>query len=327
MAIYLPSPKNINAAGRLIRQGELVAFATETVYGLGANAFDSKACEKIFKAKCRPHYDPLIVHVGSLRQLTAVAAGLTDQVIKMLFRFWPGPLTAVLKKQAHIPNCVTADLETVAVRIPSHDVALALIKAAGVPIAAPSANPFGYLSPTTAQHVEEQLGDKIEMILNGGPCNLGLESTIIDFTKEVPELLRHGGIPREDIESICGPIVMGQAILEQPIAPGQLASHYSPETKLVILKAGQEPDRSLQYGVLTHSSLYKYDDARFVEVVSSSGDFREAAHNLFAALHRLDKQKLDIIYAYEFPEEELGAAIMDRLRKAAVKSISKTVKI
>ena len=319
MPIYLPSPENIDAAGRLIRQGELVAFATETVYGLGANAFSAEACEKIFEAKNRPHFDPLIVHIHSIKQLRMVAGGLTDKVIETLFKFWPGPLTAVLQKQPDIPDLITAGLDTVAVRIPSHDVALSLIKAANVPIAAPSANPFGYLSPTTAQHVEDQLGDKVKMILDGGECDCGVESTIIDFTKEVPELLRHGGIPREEIEKICGPVNIGQAVLEQPLAPGQLASHYSPETKLVILSANQQPDQSLNYGILSHSGLSENSGCRFVEKVSPSGDLKEAAHNLFAALHRLDNQNLDIIYAYEFPEEGLGAAIMDRLRKAATK--------
>ena len=319
MAIFEPTPENIAEAGRLIRRGELVSFATETVYGLGANALMPEACEKIFAAKGRPHFDPLIVHIYSIKQLPMVAGGVSEKVMKALFEFWPGPLTAVLKKQPEIPDLVTSNLDTVAVRVPNHDVALSLLKAANVPIAAPSANPFGYLSPTTAEHVEEQLGDKISMILDGGECECGVESTIIDFTKETPELLRHGGIPREEIEKVCGPINLGQAVLEKPLAPGQLASHYSPETKLVILSKDQKPDESLKYGILTHSGLNKGLNCDFIEKISPSGDLKEAAHNLFSALHRLDHQGLDIIYAYEFPEEGLGAAIMDRLRKAAVK--------
>ena len=319
MAVFEPSPENISEAGRLIRSGELVSFATETVYGLGANALSPEACEKIFAAKGRPHYDPLIVHIHSIKQLSQVATGVSDKVMDILFDFWPGPLTAVLKKQPDIPDLVTAGLETVAVRIPRHNVALSLLKAAGTPIAAPSANPFGYLSPTKAKHVEEQLGNKVSMILDGGDCECGLESTIIDFTKETPELLRHGGIPKEDIEKICGPVNLGKAVLEQPLAPGQLASHYSPETKLVILKQSEKPDESLNYGILTHSGLNQGLNCKYIERISPDGDFKEAAHNLFAALHRLDHAGLDIIYAYEFPEEGLGAAIMDRLRKASVK--------
>ena len=320
MAIFEPTEENISKAAELIRNGDLVSFATETVYGLGANALSSDACEKIFKAKERPHYDPLIVHIHSLEQLTEVAEEIPQMALKAATYFWPGPLTMVLKKKSCIPDSITANMETVAVRMPKHPLALALLKEANVPIAAPSANPFGYLSPTKAQHVEEQLGEKVKMILDGGDCECGLESTIIDFTQSTPHLLRHGAIPKEKIEEICGILMLGKAVLEQPLAPGQLASHYSPETKLVILSKDEKPDQNLNYGILTHSGLNKeLRDSIYVERLSPEGDLQEAAHNLFSALHRLDKLNLDIIYAYEFPEEGLGQAIMDRLRKAAVK--------
>ncbi|MCM8541133.1 MAG: L-threonylcarbamoyladenylate synthase [Lentisphaeraceae bacterium] len=320
MAIFEPTEENISKAAELILNGELVSFATETVYGLGANALNPDACEKIFKAKERPHYDPLIVHIHSIEQLTEIAEDIPQLALKAATYFWPGPLTMVLKKKNCIPDSITANLDTVAVRMPKHPLALALLKKANVPIAAPSANPFGYLSPTTAEHVESQLGDKISMVLDGGECECGVESTIIDFTKDIPQLLRHGGIPKEEIESICGLVMLGKAILEQPLAPGQLASHYSPDTKLVILSQNETPDKSLNYGIITHSGLNKdLRDSIYVERISPNGDLKEAAHNLFSALHRLDNQNLDIIYAYEFPEDGLGAAIMDRLRKAAFK--------
>jgi len=319
VAIFEATEENISKAADLIQAGELVSFATETVYGLGANALSSEACEKIFIAKERPHYDPLIVHIASLDQLPTVAKDVSEEVLNKLKQFWPGPLTAVLKKQSCIPDSITANLDTVAVRIPGHPLALSLLKAANTPIAAPSANPFGYLSPTTAQHVDRQLGPKVQMILDGGECDCGLESTIVNFTSDTPEILRHGGYTRKDIEKICGPVNLGKAILEQPLAPGQLASHYSPETKLVILSKEQKPDASLNFGILTHSGLNEGIECKYIERISPSGNAKEAAHNLFSALHRLDQLKLDIIYAYEFSEEGLGSAIMDRLRKAAVK--------
>lgn len=319
MAIFEANEENILKAAGLINQGELVSFATETVYGLGADALNPEACEKIFKAKERPHYDPLIVHISSIEQLNTVARDVPDAVREKLELFWPGPLTAVLKKQPCVPDSITANLDTVAVRVPKHPIALALLKAAKTPIAAPSANPFGYLSPTSAEHVNRQLGSKVKMILDGGDCDCGVESTIIDFTKKTPEILRHGGYSKEDVEKICGPVIPGQAVLEQPLAPGQLASHYSPETRLVILSKDQKPDHNLNFGILTHSHLSDDIECEYIERISPEGNAKEAAHNLFAALHRLDQQKLDVIYAYEFPEEGLGAAIMDRLRKAAVK--------
>ncbi len=319
MAIFEANEENLSKAAEVLRSGNLVSFATETVYGLGANALSSEACEKIFAAKKRPHYDPLIVHIASIDQLDSVVADFPPNAQIAAEAFWPGPLTMVLPKNEQIPNLITSKLPTVAVRIPAHPVAHSLLKKAALPIAAPSANPFGYLSPTQAIHVEEQLGDSIPMILDGGDCECGVESTIIDFSGDTPILLRHGGIPIEDIEKVCGPIQLGKAILEKPLAPGQLYSHYSPNTPLVILRKDEIPDCTKKYGLLTHSGIHLELNCDHIERVSPEGNLKEAAHNLFTALHRLDELGLEIIYAYEFPEVNLGAAIMDRLRKAAAK--------
>jgi L-threonylcarbamoyladenylate synthase len=319
MAIFEATEENLSKAAEVIRSGDLVAFATETVYGLGANALNANACEKIFAAKKRPHFDPLIVHIASIDQLDSVAAEFPEKAKLAAAKFWPGPLTIVLRKNPAIPDLITSGLPTVAVRIPAHPVAKALLEKLGLPIAAPSANPFGYLSPTTALHVEEQLGDSIPMILEGGDCDCGLESTIVDFSQAEPVLLRHGGIPLEEIVKVCGPVKLGQAVLDKPLAPGQLHSHYSPNTPLVILKNDELPDPKLKYGLLTHSEINNENECHHIEKISSTGNLKEAAHNLFSALHRLDELELEIIYAYEFPEHGLGSAIMDRLRKAAAK--------
>lgn len=319
MPIVEATEENIAKAAELIRSGNLVAFATETVYGLGANALDAQACEKIFHAKKRPHYDPLIVHIHNLEQLDSIVEDFPEKAQLAAQEFWPGPLTMVLTKKPSIPDLITSNLSTVAVRIPAHPVARALLIKSNLPIAAPSANPFGYLSPTKAIHVEQQLGESVPMILNGGDCEWGVESTIIDFTRSDAILLRHGGIPLEEIEKICGPIKLGKSALEKPLAPGQLPSHYSPRTPLTILKNDDSPDFSLKFGFLGHSSSDFDCKCEYIERVSSSNNLKEAAHNLFSALHKLDKLNLEMIYVYEFSEQGLGAAIMDRLRKAAAK--------
>ena len=320
MAIFEPTEENIFKAAEYIQNGELVSFATETVYGLGANALDAAACEKIFIAKERPHYDPLIVHLADADQVSAVVSDFPSKAQAAAKAFWPGSLTMVLPKKDNISDSITANMPTVAVRVPKHPVAKALLEKSKLPIAAPSANPFGYLSPTTAMHVEEQLGNKIPMILDGGECACGIESTIIDFTVEPPQLLRLGGISKEQIEEVCGPIDLGKPVLERPLAPGQLASHYSPNTKLEILPAGELPSiaNGLKAGLLTTGKCPE-SGFKMVESVTLTNDLEEAAHNLFSALHRLDGAKLDVIYAHSFTEQGIGKAIMDRLRKAAAK--------
>lgn len=320
MVIFEPTEENISKAAKFIQDGELVSFATETVYGLGANALDASACEKIFIAKERPHYDPLIVHIADVDQISEVVSTFSDKAQAAAKAFWPGSLTMVLPKKDIISDSITANMPTVAVRVPKHPVAKALLEKSKLPIAAPSANPFGYLSPTTAMHVEEQLGDKIPMILDGGECDCGVESTIIDFTVEPPQLLRFGGISKEEIEEVCGPIDLGKPVLERPLAPGQLASHYSPNTKLEILPPDKFPEvaKGIKAGLLTSGECTE-NRFEIIESVSLNNDLEEAAHNLFSALHRLDDADLDIIYAHSFPEDGIGKAIMDRLRKAATK--------
>jgi len=312
--IYPAKETFIHKAAQALQQGNVVAFPTETVYGLGANALNAEAVAKIFEIKQRPFFDPLIVHVDSRDMVQQVVATLPDIAILCMDAFWPGPLTLVLPKSNNIPEIVTAGLDTVAVRMPQHDVAQKLIHASGVPIAAPSANPFGYLSPTTAEHVAKQLGDKVEIILDGGQCPVGVESTIIKIERDNITLLRHGGIPVEDIESVAGKVNIIQHTHVE--APGQLPYHYAPKTKIVLIKdITNIPDDS-SCAII----LYKKRDLPFKNIhtmyLSDNGDMRQVAANLFTCLHALDAMKLAVIYAEEIPEVGLGQAIMDRLKKA-----------
>lgn len=301
--------------------GGLVAFPTETVYGLGCDALNPDAAAKVFEAKQRPQFDPLIVHIADRRQLDNVARALTTTAWQLIDQFWPGPLTLVLPKQPTIPDLVTAGLDTVAVRMPNHPVAHALIREAGTPIAAPSANPFGYVSPTTAQHVADGLGNAIDLILDGGPCPVGVESTIVSLIGPRAELLRPGSITLEQLSAVIGPLSRSSSVVDQPTAPGQLARHYATQTPITILisaKTRPTPAKNERVGLLIFSEASATDE-RFaaVEVLSTTGDLREAARHLFAALRRLDAQGLDRIYVEPCQEEGLGMAIMDRLRRCA----------
>jgi len=311
----------IRLAGKIIRTGGLVAFPTETVYGLGCDAMNADAAARVFEAKQRPQFDPLIVHIADLKQLNVVIGSLPALGHRLIEAFWPGPLTLVLPKQQTIPDLVTAGLSTVAVRMPHHPVAQAFIREAGTPIAGPSANPFGYVSPTTAQHVADGLGSKVDLILDGGPCLVGVESTIVSLVGPQPELLRPGSITIEQLGAVVGSIRRSTSVNQEPIAPGQLSRHYATQTQLTILAAvGERPllKDNERVGLLIHSRT-RDDDDRFaaVEVLSSTGDLREAARHLFAALRRLDSLGLDRIYAEPCKEEGLGVAIMDRLRRCA----------
>lgn len=313
--------ESIRLAGRIIRTGGLVAFPTETVYGLGCDAMNADAAAKVFEAKQRPQFDPLIVHIADPKQLNIVIESLPVPGRRLMDAFWPGPLTLVLPKQPAIPDLVTAGLSTVAVRMPDHPVAQAFIREAGTPIAAPSANPFGYVSPTTAQHVADGLGSKVDLILDGGPCPLGVESTIVSLAGPQPELLRPGSITIEQLRAVIGSIRRSSAVNERPIAPGQLLRHYATRTPLTILASvGTRPmlNGDERAGLLIHSQAGDTDN-RFaaVEVLSPTGDLKEAAHRMFAALRRLDSLGLDRIYVEPCKEEGLGVAIMDRLRRCA----------
>ena len=298
-----------------------MAFPTETVYGLGCDALNSDAAAKVFEAKQRPQFDPLIVHITDRIQLNNVVSVLTATARLLIDQFWPGPLTLVLPKQPAIPDLVTAGLNTVAVRMPSHPVAQALIREAGTPIAAPSANPFGYVSPTTAQHVSDGLGRTIDLILDGGPCSVGVESTIVSLVGPQAELLRPGSITIEQLSAVIGPLRRSSSIVDQPTAPGQLARHYATQTPVTIMttvKARPILTKNERAGLLIFSPSSAMD-GRFasIEVLSTTGDLREAARHLFAALRRLDTQGLDRIYVESCQEEGLGVAIMDRLRRCA----------
>ena len=314
---------SIRLAGRIIRTGGLVAFPTETVYGLGCDALNPDAAAKVFEAKQRPQFDPLIVHIADRSQLEAIATSQSPLAQRLMDEFWPGPLTVVLPKQSVVPDLVTAGLPTVAVRMPSHPVAHALIREAGTPIAAPSANPFGYVSPTTAQHVSDSLGCNVDLVLDGGPCSVGVESTIVSLVGSQPDLLRPGSITREQLTAIIGPVHGPPGDNDTPVAPGQMTRHYATLTPLTILSAAGEGSvpRSGERAGLLLMSHSRESEARFaaVEVLSPTGNLREAARNLFAALRRLDALRLDRIYAEPCNEEGLGLAIMDRLRRCAAR--------
>ena len=332
------SPASIAVAAAALRAGELVAFPTETVYGLGADAVDARAVARVFAAKERPRFDPLIVHVADVDEVAryAIQEDAADpRVATLAARFWPGPLTLVLRKRDTVPGIVTAGLPTVALRIPAHPVALALIRAAEVPIAAPSANRFGRVSPTRAEHVVRQLAGRVRIVLDGGPCRVGVESTVLLLADGDAVLLRPGGLPVESIEEAIGPVRRhanvdaGAAAL----SPGRQASHYAPGAPLAIVDPWPGPGPGLGLGLAAAAGervgLLAADAAgraaaeaaggpfAAVEVLSARGDPTEAAASLFDALHRLDAAGLDRIVVQPVAEDGLGRAIMDRLRRAA----------
>lgn len=317
MRLVVATPQAIKEAAAIIREGGLVAFPTETVYGLGADALNSLAVAQIFEVKNRPRFDPLIVHIADFSSIRKICSSIDRRAMKLKERFWPGPLTMVLPKTQVISDIVTAGLPSVAVRMPLHPVALELIREAGVPIAAPSANPFGYLSPTTAEHVREQIGKRVDLILDGGRCPIGVESTIIDLTGQEPVILRMGGLTIEEIEEVIGKVKISTSNPERPLSPGQLPRHYSPRTPVRILRDESfEIPEGKRVGLLAFESPKEELPCEMVEVLSSQGDLREAAANFFSCLHRLDRAGLDVIYAEAVPEIGLGRAIMDRLYKA-----------
>ncbi len=341
---------DIEKAASLLEAGELVAIPTETVYGLAANALNAKAVARIFEVKNRPHFDPLIVHLGAGSGPESPMSGMTnlgpcrdaakaetclrnmlepyvrefpDWALKLARAFWPGPLTLVLPRKPIIPDIVTSGLDTVALRIPAHLATLELLARLPFPLAAPSANPFGFVSPTTAQHVLDQLGGKIPYVLDGGPCGIGLESTIVGEMNGAPAILRLGGLRLEDIESVIGKVALAPAG-GKPLAPGTLDSHYAPRTPLHFddlgyAKRGYAPN---DVALL----LYKKELANVPRdqqrVLSPLGDLNEAAQKLFAAMRELDalcaQRGLKAIFTQKFPDQGLGRAINDRLKRASV---------
>ncbi|MCK9210977.1 MAG: L-threonylcarbamoyladenylate synthase [Ignavibacteriaceae bacterium] len=310
----------IKIAAEIIRKGGLVAFPTETVYGLGADGLNSVAVAKIFEVKNRPTFNPLILHIENIDRLNTVCEIPGDKVHDLIEEFWPGPLTLVLPKKTNVPEIVTAGLDTVAVRMPDNLIALELIKESDTPIAAPSANLFGQLSPTRAGHVQKQLGDKIDMILDGGKCSIGIESTILLIENDDVTLLRPGAIPLESIREIIGEIKLFPKRSEHPNAPGQLAFHYSPQTPILMLTVENiEKHKDEKIGAI----FFKGNDSKFnfekEIILSNNGSLSEAAANLFSTLHKLDDLQLDCILIEPFPLEGLGVALMDRIQKAVAK--------
>ncbi len=335
MMLLSAQAKDIALAATALKKGQLVAIPTETVYGLAGDAFNSQALARIFEAKKRPFFDPLIVHIGNLEHLELVA-DLTQLSAQQLHNlehlattFWPGPLSLVLPKRKEVPELISSGLSTLAVRWPSHPIAQAVIAQAG-PLAAPSANPFGYLSPTRAEHVISQLGQNVDYILDGGPCTLGLESTVLDIGGETARILRPGGIAKSDIEACIGPVELIDRLNEQPSAPGQLKSHYAPRRPLILYERGQLHPEQAQSGdaLLFFSDVDREQSLKkgplpaqvSCHVLSPKGDLREATSELFAILHRLDAETQGRIHAERLPDEGLGFAVNDRLQKAQSKN-------
>ncbi|MBK8292047.1 MAG: threonylcarbamoyl-AMP synthase [Flammeovirgaceae bacterium] len=311
--------RDLKKARELLDQGNLVAIPTETVYGLAGNALDSKAIIQIFQVKNRPQFDPLIVHVANMAQAKELVEPFPAKAEKLALKFWPGPLTLLLKKKTIIPDLVTSGMDTVGVRCPDHPLTQSLLQSLSFPLAAPSANPFGYVSPTRPDHVNDQLGDQIKYILDGGECRVGLESTIIGFENDRAIIYRLGGLRVEDIEKEIGKVEIQLNSSSNPKAPGQLKSHYAPQKKV---KIGNLLELLPQYshlrvGVLAFQKGIEQVDPKNQIILSRSGNIEEAAQHLFAALRELDKKEIDVILAEFLPSEGLGKAINDRLRRAA----------
>lgn len=306
--------KNIVIASSLLSQGRVVAIPTETVYGLAANALNPVAVATIFEVKDRPFFDPLIVHCASVDRIASYVESIPSWANQLFEKFSPGPLTIVLKKKAIIPDIVTAGLDTVGIRIPNHPLTLELLNKLDFPLAAPSANPFGYVSPTTANHVFEQLGAKIPYIVDGGSCTVGVESTIVAEIGGKPTVLRLGGTSIESIEEVVGKVDV-QTSSSKPAAPGMLDSHYAPKRKVIL---GLPKTTSNTAGFIGFQNEIPSIAKDHQRILSPSGDLNEAARNIFSALRELDAMNVDVIYAELLPEVGLGRAVNDRLKRAAV---------
>jgi L-threonylcarbamoyladenylate synthase len=326
----LPSDQELAKAADLLRAGRLVAFPTETVYGLGADATNETAVQAIFKAKGRPSNNPLIVHVASFDELLSYSdlskSGDPETLKDWLFalkNLWPGPLSVIVPKTSAICQGVSAGGASVALRIPKHPIALKLIAMCGRPIAAPSANPSSYISPTTAKHVQQGLGDKVDYILDGGPCSIGIESTVLSLLCDKPTILRPGAITKDDLESALGCSVEDYPTRRETgttplLSPGLLAKHYSPKTKVRLIDPSTTENlEHLKLGAILFSANSKSAfNAQVVKVLSDTGDLNQVAANLFSALRDLDGAGLDLILIDTCEPIGLGAAIMDRLLRA-----------
>ncbi len=319
----------ITQASLWIKKNEVVAFPTETVYGLGGNALSDEAIEKIFRAKGRPSDNPLIVHIASTEQLEGIVASIPERAKKLMDAFWPGPLTLVLPKGEDVAGRVTAGLSTVAVRMPDHPVAMKLIKECGLPLAAPSANVSGRPSPTTAQHVYEDLKGRIPGILDGGATGVGVESTVVDCTAETLVILRPGGVTKEQLEEVAGETSMDPGLLnekEAPKSPGMKYTHYAPDAPLYLVDGSpaflqelvdKQKEAGRKIGVLTSEENASFYQADTIIPCGSREKLESVAHHLYDALRAFNESDVDIIYGEVFPKKGVGAAIMNRLEKSA----------
>jgi L-threonylcarbamoyladenylate synthase len=316
--------QDIAKAKVLLEKGELVAIPTETVYGLAANALNPSAAASIFETKNRPSFDPLIIHTDSVDKINQWVAEIPEALTLLAEKFWPGPLTLLLPRKSIIPDIVTSGLDRVAVRIPSHPLTLELLKTLDFPLAAPSANPFGYISPTSAEHVNKQLGDQIPYVLDGGPCQVGLESTIVGIEEGKVIVYRLGGLDVREIEAFVGPVKVKTHSSSNPSAPGLLESHYAPRKPFVvgdvISLLPQFLDKGKKVGALTLSEIFTEIPESDQIQLSARRDLKEAAANLFSAMRSLDELELDVILAEWMPNEGLGKAMNDRLQRASVKA-------
>lgn len=310
---------DIAVIAEVLNKEDIVAIPTETVYGLAGNIFSEKAVRKIFALKNRPLFNPLIVHIKSPESLLEIALDIPKAALELSKAFWPGPLTLVLKKKPHVPDLITAGKPTVAVRMPNHELTLSLLGMLDFPLAAPSANPFGSISPTTAQHVDGYFKENLKLVLDGGPCELGLESTIIGFDSDGAVLYRHGSIALEEIEQVIGKIKVFTKNDTTPDAPGMLLKHYAPKTPIIVtenVETAVRQNSNKKLGLLMFNERAPFGGFDTIEVLSEKGHLNEAAGNLYAAMHRLDSAGLDLIIAEKFPDMGLGKTINDRLQRA-----------
>lgn len=311
--------KDISKAVALLSNNQLVAIPTETVYGLAGNIYSEKAIKAIFKTKQRPLFNPLIVHIPSANYLHNIVSYIPEKAKQLANAFWPGSLTMVLPKNNTIPDIITAGKDTVAVRVPNHPVTLQLLKELKFPLAAPSANPFNRISPTTATHVESYFKDRIDMVLDGGACKNGIESTIIGFENDEPIIYRLGAIAVEDIEAVIGKVSIKNIKEHKPEAPGMLYKHYAPSTPTILSQNIIEDLKKYpnkRVGIVAFTSSYENEIIKHQIALSKTGDLEEATTKLYDSLHQLDHLNLDIIIAEVFPDHGLGKSINDRLQRA-----------
>lgn len=315
--------KDIASARAFLEKGELVGIPTETVYGLAGNALDPEAVALIFETKNRPGFDPLILHTSSIERVDDFVTFFPEKLKTLAENFWPGPLTLLLPRKDVVPDLVTSGLDRVAVRVPKHPLTLALLEELYFPLAAPSANPFGYISPTRPSHVEDQLGEKIPYILDGGPCSVGLESTIVGMEESEIVVYRLGGLEIAEIEKRVGPVRIKDHSSSNPSAPGQLESHYAPRKPFILGDLHQlieeKKGQGLDFAVLSFSENFPELGKEKQIVLSPEKNLHEAAKNLFAAMRTLDESSAAVILAELMPETGLGKAINDRLTRAAAK--------